>query len=369
MCDAAPSQACLLPSPGISIIIPVFNRAQDLAVALAAIIRQAEQFSNVEILICDDGSTDDIGSTIEQFMASHGAIVRYMRQLHGGAASARNLGIAHARGELLLFTDSDCEPLEGWLETIVAEFQDQRIGLVGGAIEGRQSRYLSGQCLNFLMSSSLGAAGARNPRAMLHMKYYPRAGNMAVRAELARRAGGFPLAAFGEDLAFGRQIELLGAEIRYCPGAKVVHHERRSLQQAFIQAAGKGAARVRLARRHGQHQWLHVLPALLYLYLLALPFIMGVLGWASTLWLVPALIYAVSLLLLGAQGARALKRPSAFPAVIAYALALHLGYGLGYMIELCRTMAVNSGSLFKPLLLRCPTSTANPNTSRKPSHM
>lgn len=318
----------------VSIVIPVHNRSGELVVALTAVIREARQHGGVEVLVCDDGSTEDIHKLISTNFGNCRVLVRHLRQEHAGAATARNLGIRHAAGELIVFTDSDCEPLSGWLPALLAEFQQPAVGLVGGAIDGKQSRFLSGQCINFLMSSSLGAGGARDPRALIRMKYYPRTGNMAVRTELARRAGGFPANAYGEDLAFSRRVELLGGSIRFCPSAVVVHHEKRSWWQAFLQATYKGAARVRLAFHYGQHEWLHAFPALLCIYVGLLPATLAFHEVPRMVLLAPGMLYLSCLMLLGIQGALHLRRLVAVPAVISYAVALHIGYGLGYLAAL-----------------------------------
>ena len=92
----------------ISIVIPTHNRARLLPRAINSVLRQLQDGD--EIVVVDDGSTDDTADVIGQF--HH---VRYLKKNHGGAGPARNLGIAESRNPLVAFLDSDDEWLIGKL--------------------------------------------------------------------------------------------------------------------------------------------------------------------------------------------------------------------------------------------------------------
>jgi glycosyltransferase involved in cell wall biosynthesis len=314
----------------VSVVVPVYNRSRELRRLLSALVAQAFP-RNVEVLICDDGSTDDLAAIVAEFDQRSRFPLLHLRQSNRGAGAARNLGLAHARGEIVAFTDSDCEPDANWLAELVRPLRDPRVGIVGGLVDYRTARHLSGRCVNFLMSSTLGAAGARDPRSAVHMKYYPRAGNLAVRRDLANKVGGFPTPAHGEDLEFSHKIMQLGVRAEFAASATVVHNEQRRWHQVAREAFSKGAARVRLARRHGMHEVLHALPALLCVYLAVLcglgvarPDLMP---WCA----IPAFLYAAVLGVLSLQGAFAIGDARAAMLVPFYAVTIHVGYGLGYL--------------------------------------
>jgi glycosyltransferase involved in cell wall biosynthesis len=97
--------------PLISVIIPTYNRASAVCEAVRSAARQT--YSNVEIIVVDDGSTDDTLARLAQF----GDSIKVISAANGGVAAARNRGINVAKGELLAFLDSDDTWLPSKLET------------------------------------------------------------------------------------------------------------------------------------------------------------------------------------------------------------------------------------------------------------
>lgn len=89
------------PSLRVSVIVPVYNGAAYLADAIASI--RAQQYAPLEIIIVDDGSTDETAA----IAASLGADVRYVYQQNQGPAAARNRGLKAATGEVIAFLDAD----------------------------------------------------------------------------------------------------------------------------------------------------------------------------------------------------------------------------------------------------------------------
>lgn len=87
--------------PAVSVVIPTWNRAELVCKAVDSVLSQS--FSDFELLVIDDGSTDDTGSRL----ARYGARLRYLPQANAGVSSARNLGIANSRGKWIAFLDSD----------------------------------------------------------------------------------------------------------------------------------------------------------------------------------------------------------------------------------------------------------------------
>jgi glycosyltransferase involved in cell wall biosynthesis len=100
----------------VSIIIPAYNYAQLLPRALTSVVRQ--RASHHEIVVIDDGSTDDTPAVVEALLRDHPGQFRYVRKENGGLASVRNHGIDIARSPYLIFLDADDELVEGALALI-----------------------------------------------------------------------------------------------------------------------------------------------------------------------------------------------------------------------------------------------------------
>ncbi len=91
--------------PKVSIVLPTFNRVRFIPQAVASITQQT--FDDWELIVVDDGSTDESGELVARFAREVSHPIRYLRQENQGPAAARNLGIRSARGKYVAFFDSD----------------------------------------------------------------------------------------------------------------------------------------------------------------------------------------------------------------------------------------------------------------------
>jgi glycosyltransferase involved in cell wall biosynthesis len=115
-----------LSGPLVSVILPVYNRAGWVARAVESVLSQTHR--HVELLVIDDGSTDDTRRVLEGF----GPRVTILEQMHAGAETARNLGLERARGEFVAFIDSDDVWLPERLSSQLPLFRREEVGLVFG---------------------------------------------------------------------------------------------------------------------------------------------------------------------------------------------------------------------------------------------
>jgi len=116
----------------VSVVVPVYNGARYISSCLEALTYQTVPPDGYEIIVVDDGSTDDTPDIARRYP------VRCLTQPHLGAAAARNLGWRAARGSLILFTDADCRPAPDWIETMCAPFEDTRVSGVKGVYRTHQ---------------------------------------------------------------------------------------------------------------------------------------------------------------------------------------------------------------------------------------
>src|SRR5713226_4429936 len=101
-------------APAVTVVIPVYNGANSIARAIASVI--AQDFSDFEIVVVDDGSTDATLEVIRPFARQ----IRLLEQGNAGPAVARNTGIAAARGEYIAFLDADDAWMPAKLGLLVA---------------------------------------------------------------------------------------------------------------------------------------------------------------------------------------------------------------------------------------------------------
>ncbi|MCX7851491.1 MAG: glycosyltransferase [Anaerolineae bacterium] len=115
-----------------SVIIPAYNAARDLPRCLAALEQQTIPRDEYEVIVVDDGSTDDTA------VVAAAAGARVLRLPHGGPAAARNAGVAVARAPIVVFTDADCEPVSDFLERLLEGFAAPIVSGVRGVYRSQQ---------------------------------------------------------------------------------------------------------------------------------------------------------------------------------------------------------------------------------------
>jgi len=119
----------------ISVIIATYNRAPDLEKVIKGLLAQELPGSfDYEMIIIDNGSTDNTENTVKDLMEHAKGRLNYFRQSTPGKSNALNMGIAHAKGEIIAFTDDDVTVEKNWLSSIAASFDLYRCDGIGGRV-------------------------------------------------------------------------------------------------------------------------------------------------------------------------------------------------------------------------------------------
>lgn len=227
--------------PEISVIIPTFNRGEELQCCLAALAAQTLGRERFEVLVVDDGSQPPAQP------APNGLRLEILRQSNRGPAAARNLGSSRARAEILAFTDDDCRPRAGWLEALVEAAGRHPGALLGGATRNglddnpyaEASQLIQDQVYRWY---NCGADGAR----------FFASNNLAAPRRAFLDLGGFhPEFRTAEDRDLCDRWRAAGGRLLYVPEAEVIHARRLTLGSFVRQhfAYGRGARRYQLAHR------------------------------------------------------------------------------------------------------------------------
>jgi len=187
-------------SPMISVVVPTFERAHLVGEAIASVLQQT--YPHFELLVVDDGSTDGTTELISQFKDARLTLVSIA---HQGRSQARNEGVARARGEWIVFLDSDDQAGPTWLEEMHSASHDAAVGVV---------------CCGARVSTEHAAGGDHAARTMLPRRLGPiysnrvglfRAGTFLVRREVFEAVGGYD-----RRLAYAENSELAIRLARYC---------------------------------------------------------------------------------------------------------------------------------------------------------
>ena len=134
----------------VSVVIPCYDHAQFLAQAIESVLGQS--YANFEIIVVDDGSTDNTAEVVKGYSP-----VRYVYQKNAGRSNARNTGLQQSRGEFLVFLDADDRLLPHALETGVYCMH-----------EHPECAFVSGHCRTIVLSrtgASDQANGVRRQRS------------------------------------------------------------------------------------------------------------------------------------------------------------------------------------------------------------
>jgi glycosyltransferase involved in cell wall biosynthesis len=202
------------PAVKYSIIVPAFNAETTLPLCLDALSRQTFSKSMYEIIVVDDGSSDDTAKLAQQFE------ILYFYQTNQGPAAARNFGAQAAAGEFILFTDADCIPAADWLEQMVNPFADPSVVGVKGAYATRQKKLVARfvqiefeDRYDLLLQS----------RSIDMIDTYSAAFRKDVFLEIGSFDRNFPRAN-NEDTDLSYRLSAAGYKLIFNPKAVVLHH-------------------------------------------------------------------------------------------------------------------------------------------------
>lgn len=196
-----------------SVIVPAFNSGRTLPLCLEALERQDLDRGRFEIIVVDDGSTDNTSELVQRFD------VRYVFQDNRGPASARNAGVDVASGQIVLFTDADCMPCPDWVEEMVRPFSDAGIVAVKGRYRTRQTELVA----RFVQMEFEDRYDMLQKHEAIDMiDTY----SAAFRKDVFQRMGGFDTRfpkANNEDTELSYRLASAGCKMVFNPKAVVFH--------------------------------------------------------------------------------------------------------------------------------------------------
>lgn len=303
-----------------SLIIPVFNRPDEVAELLGSLLLQ-KQIPH-EVILVEDGSTLPCVHLVAQFGKQ--LPLHYIHKENSGPGLSRNFGARSATGDYFIFLDSDCILPPQYLAEVDAFLAGNPVDAFGGPDRADASFTPVQKAINQAMTSFFTTGGIRGGKQSME-KFHPRSFNMGISRQAFQTIGGFSSLRFGEDIDLSLRMFAAGFRVALIPEAYVFHKRRTDLKKFFRQVFNSGMARINLFLLHRHSlKAVHLLPALFTLGSAALLLFSIVTVWALLpLLFVVLLLFCSALISTGSLWVALLAVPASFVQLY--------GYGLGFL--------------------------------------
>jgi len=241
----------------LSLIIPVYNRPDEIMELLDSLTKQTE--NNFDIIIVEDGSEIKCDKIIEDY--NDKLDIKYFFKPNSGPGQSRNYGAERSTADYVIFLDSDCLIPYKYVEEVNKELKDNYVDCFGGPDNAHSSFTNIQKAINYAMTSFITTGGIRGKKKGLD-KFFPRSFNMGYSKEVFEKTGGFGKMRFGEDIDMSLRIIELGYKTRLFDKAFVYHKRRTNFRQFYKQVHNSGIARINLYKLHPQSlKLVHFLPS------------------------------------------------------------------------------------------------------------
>lgn len=307
-----------------SVIIPVYNRPQEVEELLESLTHQTSK--DFDVILVEDGSTVTSEKVYEKY--SNAFPVTYFFKPNSGPGPSRNFGFEKATGDYLVVFDSDCILPPSYFESVDKALLETPLDAWGGPDRGSEHFTAVQRAMAYTMSSVLTTGGIRGSMAK---GFQPRSFNMGVRKEVFQKTGGFRFDRFAEDIEWSIRMKKAGFRVGLIPEAYVHHKRRADFEQFFRQVSNFGMGRALVGTVHPDAVKItHWFPAFFLLGLLGLPFAL-LFYWPVGLSILLAYCFYMVAIMLDAG----IKTDSLAVACLSVPSALIqlIGYGSGFLKE------------------------------------
>jgi len=313
-------------SPQYSIVIPVYNRPQEVDELLSSLL--AQTFKNFEVIIVEDGSTDRCDHIVDSYRDT--LSIQYFFKPNSGPGPSRNFGFSNAKGNYFVVFDSDCIVPATYFEAVEESIRENQWDVWGGPDKAHENFTPIQRAMGYTMSSVLTTGGIRGGEKRLGW-FQPRSFNMGIARKVFERTQGYRFARFAEDIEFSIRMKKAGFKIGLIADAYVYHKRRTNFTQFYLQVFNFGRGRAMVGKVHPQEIKLtHWFPTAFLIgtgSLLLLPWISTAL---SKIGISLFAVYLLAILVLSFKANRNLKVALlSLPA----ALLQLWGYGAGFLYE------------------------------------
>ena len=241
----------------LSIIIPVFNRPDEVEELLQSLVSQESK--NFEVIIVEDGSQFPCKEVVEKFNSR--LDISYYWKNNSGPGQSRNFGIEKANGDFYIFVDSDCVLPAHYMNTVYNFIITNKVECFGGPDKAHESFTAVQKAISYSMTSFLTTGGIRGGNKKV-IKFHPRSFNMGFSQAVYKSTKGYSTMRFGEDIDLSIRIEKAGFTCHLIEDAYVFHKRRTDFKKFYKQIFNSGIARINLFKLHpGSLKLTHFFPS------------------------------------------------------------------------------------------------------------
>jgi glycosyltransferase involved in cell wall biosynthesis len=315
--------------PKFSIIIPVYNRPDEVRELLQSLCEQ--DYTDFEVLVIEDGSSLPCQSEVEAF--AHKLDVRYLFKKNSGQGFSRNVGMEKARGDYFVIFDSDCLIPKHYFSTVLKALNADGLDAWGGPDAAHSDFSSIQKAISYSMTSLFTTGGIRGRKKHAGV-FHPRSFNMGISRKVFEKVGGFAITRMGEDIEYSIRIIRAGFKVKLIEEAFVYHKRRTNFSQFYKQLHFFGRARINIGRFYkNEIKVVHLFPTC-FLLGLCLSLLLSIVFWPIGQWFLAAFAFYFGLIFFDSL----IQNKSFKVAILSvFAGLIQLtAYGIGFLSELSK---------------------------------
>lgn len=321
-----------------SVILPTFGRPDEVENFLESMTRQ--EMRDFEVIVVDGSQDEILHPVIDHFKDK--IDLKYFHEKGLGASESRNLGCEKAKGDFLVFIDSDCVvPADYFVKVKAFLSENSKVDAYGGPDAADDTFSPFQKAVNYAMTSTLTTGGIRGRKKHIG-KFQLRGFNMGVKREAFFSVGGYSGMQVAEDIDLSMRLQKAGYITALIPKAFVYHRRKASFYKFYKQLYFHGKGRIDLHMKHGDAlKLVHLLPSFFVLYLIAGIVLSLFIPWIALLFPLSICFYILAVL-----ADSSIQNKSFLVGILSVVTSVELlfAYGIGVLRNILLRMALKRGA-------------------------
>jgi glycosyltransferase involved in cell wall biosynthesis len=307
-----------------SVVVPTFSRPDEVTELLNSLVEQQDK--NFEVIIADGSPDESVGNVIQKFKDKLQLVYLYKKAL--GISESRNWGVENAKGDFVVFFDSDCVIPPQYFVEVNKYLDAGPTDAYGGPDKAGENFNSKQKAISYAMTSIFTTGGIRGRKSHVG-QYQPRSFNMGINRQVFNELKGFSGLKVSEDIDLSIRLKKNGFRTVLIENAYVYHKRRSTFYKFFRQVLSFGSGRIDLQKRHGDAlKPVHLLPSMFVLYIIGGIIISLFSKLIFMFWAASLIAYVIAILL---DASIQYRNPVIGLMSVYAALVMLTGYGLGML--------------------------------------